>query len=575
MKKNFLFCVLIFLINLTANCQVIQTEIRNFETQGISGEKIRLFTDRQIYCVSEKIYFTTEYSCVKELDSIAWSNILYVELIKWNGGKIAQEKLKLTIPATSGSIKIPGNTLSGCYYLRAYTKWLRNFPASGYSYQLVKIVNPFVRETDGGPAEKPALTASFVVSSEQNNAVNNIKCTTDKNEYKSREKVEIGFSLNDIEFIECDRYCISVAKAGSIDTTNHFCIPESNFSDPTLNEIEYLPEIRGITISGKVVDKITKLPRQDIFLNLSELQQGEYFSVYKTNAKGQFVFSLPDMQGKHDFFIQTEPGDSSLSEILIDNGFCNQPLKLPYIAFSLNENERQSVKEMAVNLQLNEKYLLKADTIPEAHSVKLEPLPFYGSKKVVYFIKKYIELPDIGEFINELVMDAGIIFDKEEASSISIKRNDFLYHPPLVLMDNIQVNNDKQLLKIPLSKIEKVEVISKDYVVHNMVYNGIISFYSKNKDYAGIALNKNSVFFSYDLLSDNNGFANTIKPEDSRIPDRKNILYWNPDIQLSADNSTKISFYTSDNKGDYMVYIRGKNSDNNREIYGKCYFSVK
>jgi hypothetical protein len=157
-----------------------------------------------------------------------------------------------------------------------------------------------------------------------------------------------------------------------------------------------------------------------------------------------------------------------------------------------------------------------------------------------------------------------------------MKRSDFLNHPPLVLMDNIQVNNDKRLLKIPLSKIDRVEVISKDYEVNNLIYSGIISFYSKNKDFAGINLNKNSIFFTYGLLSDNDdGFTNTIESEDLRIPDRKNLLYWNPDIQLSADKATTISFYTSDSKGDYMVYIRGKNNNDNREIYGKCYFSVK
>jgi hypothetical protein len=61
----------------------------------------------------------------------------------------------------------------------------------------------------------------------------------------------------------------------------------------------------------------------------------------------------------------------------------------------------------------------------------------------------------------------------------------------------------------------------------------------------------------------------------SRIPDRRNLLYWNPDIRLSADKKTTISFYTSDSEGDYVVYVRRKNSKDDLELYGKCYFSVK
>ena len=53
------------------------------------------------------------------------------------------------------------------------------------------------------------------------------------------------------------------------------------------------------------------------------------------------------------------------------------------------------------------------------------------------------------------------------------------------------------------------------------------------------------------------------------------FLYWNPDIQLFPDKKMMISFYTSDSKGDYILYIRGKNGNDDSEVYGKCYFSVK
>ncbi len=43
-----------------------------------------------------------------------------------------------------------------------------------------------------------------------------------------------------------------------------------------------------------------------------------------------------------------------------------------------------------------------------------------------------------------------------------------------------------------------------DYIVAGMKYCGIISIYSKNKDFAGLDLNKNSMFFTSDLFSDRN-----------------------------------------------------------------------
>ena len=576
MKKVFLFYVFSFLINFTICCQTAQSGITLSKTSAVSGETIRLFTDQNIYCVNEKIYFTAEYSCANELDSLAWSNVLYVELIKWNGNKLVQMKLNLTRPGTSGVIIIPGNLLSGNYYLRAYTKWMRNFSASDYACLHVKIVNPFRPETDEGPSEisGPATTAELSVV--QKILIKGVKCTMGKKEYKQREKAEVDFQLNDKKFFDINRYYISVARVGTIDTAVHLCKPESTSEESDLSNIDYLPEIRGITISGKIIDKSTKLPQKDIYVSLSEPKHGEYFSIYKTNNQGRFVFSLPYMQGPHDFFIQSEYSGSLSSEILIDNGFCNKPVKLPYIAFKLNEGEIHLLKYLAIDQQLSEKFLFNKDTLSDSQHAETEPLPFYGSKKIVYYTEKYIELPNIEEFINEIIHEATIVKENGETSLISMKRTYLSNCPPLILLDNVHVNNDDQLLKIPLNRIEKVEVINRDYVVAGMRYYGIISVYSKNKNFAGLDLNKNSVFFTYDLFSDRNtGYDYNVRSNDSRIPDRRNLLYWNPDIQLSADKKTTISFYTSDSGGDYIVYIRGKNSKDKNDIYGKCSFTVK
>jgi len=379
-----------------------------------------------------------------------------------------------------------------------------------------------------------------------------------------------------MKFIDKDRFCLSVAKIGAIDTTIQSFKPVAAALKNNSSYLEYLPEIRGITISGEIIDPSTKLPKKDIWVSLSEPKHGEYFSVYQTNNKGRFVFSLPDMQGQHDFFIQAENRDSIAPGILIDNGFCNKPVTLPYVAFNLNKDEISFVQDMIIDVQLDERFHPNKDTLANSQQVKAEPIPFYGSKKTVYTTEKYIDLPNIEEFIFEIVLEATIIKEKDKTSQISMKRTDNSYYQPLIFLDNIQVNNDEQLIKIPLNRIDRVEVINLDYVVVGMKYNGIISIYSKNKDFAGLKMNKNSMFFNYDLFSDTNpNYDFSKRSNNPRIPDRRNLLYWNPDIQLSAGKKTNISFYTSDSKGDYVVYIRSKSNDNNRKIYGKCYFSVK
>jgi hypothetical protein len=572
LKRTGLLVIVFFQVNFSLNSQTGASVLTTPNYPAVSGEKIMLFTDRNIYCVNERIFFIAEYSCTEELNSLSWSSVLYVELIRWNGARIAQMKLELIKPSTSASMEIPGNVLSGNYYLRSYTKWMRNYSAGDYAYVPVKIVNPFRAETDNGPgseSEQPELSSFNIV---KRNLINGIKCETDKKEYRPGEKAEVEIQINSMKPVDSENYCISVIKTGAIDTTAKCIEPVTNNTGKGSPYVEYLPEIRGMTISGEITDISTKLPIKDVEVNLSETQSGEYFANYKTNERGRFVFSLPDMQGKHDFFIQADKP----SEIHIDNGYCNQPVKLPYIAFSLNNDEREFVREVFINQQLVERFHPKADTITDSTFKMVKPLVFYGSKKLVYYTDKYIELPDIEEFISEIIMEADIINEKAKPPFINMQRPKYGYYPPLILIDNIRINDSEQLLKTPLSKIEKVEVINTDYEIGSTKYCGIVSFYSRNNDFAGMDLNKNSMFFTFELFSDTDpGCDLSKKSSDSRIPDRRNLLYWNPDIELLPDKKTTISFFTSDCTGDYVVYIRSKNNNDDPGTYGKFYFSVK
>jgi hypothetical protein len=156
--------VFLFLfVNLNLSSQTSASLISTQNYPAVSGENITLLTDRKLYCVNERIFFTAGYSCTEEMGDLQWSNVLYVELIRWNGARIAQMKLKLTRPSTSGSMEIPGNILSGNYYLRSYTKWMRNYSELDYAYLPVKIVNPLRTETDEGPdnMSEQAKLASF------------------------------------------------------------------------------------------------------------------------------------------------------------------------------------------------------------------------------------------------------------------------------------------------------------------------------------------------------------------------------------------------------------------------------
>jgi hypothetical protein len=45
--------------------------------------------------------------------------------------------------------------------------------------------------------------------------------------------------------------------------------------------------------------------------------------------------------------------------------------------------------------------------------------------------------------------------------------------------------------------------------------------------------------------------------KDSRIPDYRNTLYWNPSVKTDKDGKARVQFWSSDNRSEYVINIQG------------------
>jgi hypothetical protein len=150
-------------------------------------------------------------------------------------------------------------------------------------------------------------------------------------------------------------------------------------------------------------------------------------------------------------------------------------------------------------------------------------------------------------------------------------------YPPLILMDNIPVTDIGNLLEAGMYRIDRVEVVNKGYVVGDYRYNGVISIFSANRDMAGIALTGDSRFFSYQLFSESESdfpdYSGSLK--DSPVADRRNLLYWEPQLKLTEGAGSGIRFYTSDAPGSYVVLLRRLQPDGSTLFFKTATFTVK
>ncbi len=534
MKKLLIAISFIFVAKF-AVCQTIE----NY------SEDVFLSIDRNTYITGESILFSATVSSSQKL----LSQILYVELITPKGNQIIGVKYKIEQSKSSGKIKIPRDIYSGNYYIRAYTKYMRNFGPSSYDYQWIKIINPshskVLNETNAEDSAKFKLTPL--------NAHKKISIETKKDTFNFREKVNL--KLKDISKDTFLHLTISVIPL----QTNFTKTIDTQKNQNTSNS--FYPETRGISLSGFLKDKSTEKPLIHKKINLTILQDKKnfFYSTFSDN-NGAFYFALPEFTDDKDIFISPEEIPDARPQLYIEKDFCTNDINLPNPSFNLSEKEQKTIYKLAMNTQVNKHFhkITNVDSV-SFHAELKDSLPFYGLPTNTLKINNYIELPNLEDYFKEIPFPVKV---KENKGTTHFKimgsRPELNIYEPLVMVDLVPVYNNNHILEISPLKIDRIEVITSPYVKGDIMYGGIIHFISANNDLAGVELPESGMFLNYLFLENKKYTA----PEDNAsesaiIPDARNTLFWNPDVTLDSNSPTSISFKTGDTDETYIIKVIG------------------
>ncbi|MGE0088026.1 MAG: hypothetical protein AB7S50_00965 [Bacteroidales bacterium] len=341
------------------------------------------------------------------------------------------------------------------------------------------------------------------------------------------------------------------------------------------NVIEYFPETRGLTISGILQNKKTKAPVSDHDVYLSVLYNNPQLHIYKTNANGEFVFSLNQLTGINDVFISPITDVTDDYEVLVKSSFSNEypDLKNTPSIFSLAD--KKAIEDLYINYQLQQNFCSIGE-IHEKNRVKSSQFNINESKSV-YKMKDYIQFESFEEIFIEIVTEAKINKSGGQLSfDVYDKNSNILPGNPLVLVDYLPVFDFNKLLTMHVSQIEKVEVIGNTYILGPNIINGIILITTNSENFAEIDFPKSSIFMEYQTLESDVDYSDLLKScatLSENLPDFRTTLYWNPKLIINNENNS-INFTTSDSKGIYEIIIKGI-SPNGLVYFGKKEFVVE
>lgn len=105
------------------------------------GERVIIICDRNLYIAGERLFFSAFLQTADGSAKTDPGRVLYCEIISPDGNKITGDKYLIENSRASGSIAIPVDIITGIYYLRAYTRFMRNAGPSAYYYTRIKVVN--------------------------------------------------------------------------------------------------------------------------------------------------------------------------------------------------------------------------------------------------------------------------------------------------------------------------------------------------------------------------------------------------------------------------------------------------
>ena len=511
-------------------------------------EEITIHTDRNIYLSNEKVYFNAFCLTDGKLEN-PLSQTLYLELFDYKNQVFVQKKYAIKDGRASGNFRVPEELPTNNYYLRAYTAYQRNFEANCYFQICLKIINP---KSTGNPISIEENIEPISDKLAQNELIKNASyfISTDKKSYTLREKINLK-----IEFpTDLVSASVSVRPVAAGKNT-------SDFRRPALiklkeDSLQYIPEVRGLGIYGLVQNPETKVPLADIQCVISVLGETSQIHASQTNENGIFTFQLSNLQETQTLFIGTPKGKMD-AELLILSDFENEFVDFDKEILSFDSLQHAYIEDLFLQQQLKDAFPPKAMK-PAYPKDSIQSFSNLGSPDIIIQTADFINLASLEEIFRDIVPSVKLKGKKNERFfTIFNPDTKKTLSEPLVLLDNVPIRDIEELLKISPTKLERIEVISSNYVLGDYLFSGIISLYTNTDNFADYKWSNTSSFVEYTSIALSEPFKQfdykRLK-NNSSYPDFRSTLYWNPNLNQKENN---LFFYASDYCSEYEIIVRG------------------
>lgn len=584
--REIFLLLLIILINNKAFAQISgavfdSVTIKNYQ------EKLYISTDREIYITGEQVWLKVYDMNGLTNAPASISKVVYFELLDGSNNPVNQLKIRVEETSGAAAFRLSDTLRSGNYLIRGYTNWMLNYPEDLFFYKTITVINPFKNISDLiiNSSGKISDSSSFaredksqIKSLPDNNDTENgikIKAKLQSDVFTLRDYVKLDITVSDLSGnpVKAD---LSVSVVKSFLAGNREMNFTNDFDYLSKTSHSYLPELEGQLISGIIKNKLTYEPLKNTDLSLSFVGKNARCQFGKTNDKGEFIFVVKEQYGLRELVIQPLYPEPAGSYVELNQPFCSTFIEYKPGAFNLDSSKTESINNAIISMQVSNIYEPFREKTKEStgDSVKQN---FYGNPTHTIKLSDYIELTNIREVVKEILPEVTVLRRNKEHGLKII--NSYPSQPfenqALILLDGVPVYDIESLLKVSSKDLERIDVINTRYFYNDYIFDGIVSFFTK-KGNLSVFESDNSVYRQvYEGCQSRNSFYSPYYSTDSlkksHIPDFRNTLFWKPDLKATKEAGSSVRFFTSDEKGNYVIMIVGMTSDGK---YGTCFIPL-
>ena len=314
----------------------------------------------------------------------------------------------------------------------------------------------------------------------------------------------------------------------------------------------------NIEINGRITKEIFNIPLPDIKVSLTILDQYNDKFTTRTDLKGYFHFQ--GLNYSDTISVKIEARRNSGKKNLLIHVDSKDHIRLKKHDY------------------ITEQYLIKPGEdgkwgrLEEEEDPKKED-PFYKENNEYYRIhKEPNDVIIVDETMNHYQNVAQILQGRVpgvsvNGSSVNIRGFNSFYgnQDPLYIVDGIPVDQNAAMSISP-NNIDRIEILKgpEAAIYGARGSNGVIIIYTKRGKY----MLKGVLEFEMLAYSTPTEFYSPrydINPDEEFIDDRTTLL-WVPDLYSNEFGYSEISFYTSDEEGEYLIITEGIDSQGNPAV---------